>query len=263
MKRYGTYEPGNDTNSSELFQFQEVPLTSSKLNVWNGNIDTVFTLFHQVCSLLASGQTTAVLTAFDDAALRIDANDPADMQLTVHGGWAVIQQSIAGSPDHIVIPDESIVAPVSEPRIDLVVLKNDGMFDVVLGDEALNPEAPEVPSDAIALAEIVHRVGSTFIADDDDGENSYLIDIRAQTSTAVPHQHAPDRAPVEMPDGTRTEFSTQYPFDDQSLDVYINGVLQEVDQDYTEQVDRQGYTFLSPPLEQYRIQHRYRRRLTT
>lgn len=67
-----------------------------------------------------------------------------------------------------------------------------------------------------------------------------------------------DRSPVEVPNGILTQFSTSEAFIAGSLNVYVNGVLQEKDVDYAEDVGLQSYTFTSPPLTGWLIEHRYR-----
>lgn len=83
------------------------------------------------------------------------------------------------------------------------------------------------------------------------------------------HRHNTDEGPPESPDGSQTNFSTNKVFKSGDLDVYVNGVLQKVGYDYTEDSDQKGYTFTNAPrtyagrdvstgeLRQTIIQHRY------
>jgi len=71
------------------------------------------------------------------------------------------------------------------------------------------------------------------------------------------HRHNMDKKPGETPNGTRKAFSTAERFITGTLDVYLNGVLQEIDLHYTEKANRKGYTFLFSIRDDETIQHRY------
>lgn len=66
-----------------------------------------------------------------------------------------------------------------------------------------------------------------------------------------------DRGPTEITDGSRTNFSTESRFIEGTLDVYLNGKLQQEGMEYTVDADLQGYTFTFTPITGEQIQHRY------
>ena len=39
MSKFGKYDPSEAEHGSSLFSYGEVPVVSSKLNIWNGNIE--------------------------------------------------------------------------------------------------------------------------------------------------------------------------------------------------------------------------------
>ena len=258
MARYGVFNPQESENTSTLFSYQEVPLTSSKMNHWNGNITAALTLLHEVCSALFAKGANAVITISDDSPLGVLPSTPPAMTVSVYPGWAILGNSLAGVEETQTVPAGSTIpAPTTNPRIDLVILKSTGELALVEGTEAASPIPPDTPEDAIALARIYLRVGSTKILPDDDDVESYIIDAREKFMLGEAHQHASDRTPPEEPNGTLQQFTTQHIYRGGSLSVYLNGVLQERDLDYTEDEGVNSYTFTTAPLSNYRIQHRY------
>jgi hypothetical protein len=259
MPQHGQYDPENAENTSSLFVFQEVPLRSEKLNLWNGNIQTAFeTVFH-VCSQLFSQGQSAVISGGSESSLHVVATDPASMKVEVQAGWAILADSFAGLKTARVVPDiDDFTAPQNQPRIDRIVLFASGALAIVEGIEAASPQSPAVPAGALSLAEIVLRPGMSQINNDDDTVNGYIQDTRTRFLAGDSHAHGGDRVPSESPDGVRTYFSTQQAFQAETLDVYVNGVLQERGIDFLEEEDGLGYTFMNPPAATYRIQHRYR-----
>jgi len=258
MTRHGRYDPQNPHHTSSLFVFQEVPLTSSKMNRWNGNLAAAFELLHQIGGRLLAQASPAVITADDDSPLRVTASTPPQMTVRVEPGWAALGTSFAGIDEALAVPlGGTFISPVNASRVDLVVLTDQGELDVVTGVESDPPLAPDVPMDALALARIVHRVGADRILDADDGIQSYIVDVRPRLLLGEAHRHAPDRHPPETPDGSRTAFTTRHVFRPGTLDVFVNGVLQMLDIDYTENSNRRGYVFQTAPHGHYRVQHRY------
>ncbi len=258
MAQYGKYNPANPNNTSSLFAYKEVPLTSSKVNRWNANIDTAFTLLYEIGSALLHQNTTGIIITTDKTSLQVSAISPAAMQIAVKPGWACLGHTFAGVQELTTLPQSAgILAPQNHPRWDLVVLNEDGELQILTGTESESPTLPESPVNAISLAKIVHRPGAAKILDEDDGQHSYLVDQRAAFFLGMAHQHQLDRSPAESPDGSRTHFTTQDVFHAGSLDVYLNGVLQQEEVDYAEDPEANGYTFFHPPPAHYRIQHRY------
>jgi len=74
------------------------------------------------------------------------------------------------------------------------------------------------------------------------------------------HKHIFGEAPVEVPStGVQFNFSTSKVFKSGTLRVYVNGLrmLKGVGNDYTEDADLQGYTFVDAPATGSVIQHDY------
>jgi len=79
----------------------------------------------------------------------------------------------------------TITAPTSNPRIDLVVIKQDGTIEIINGTENTSPVAPLYPSDKLVLAEIYLRVSITKIKASDDSVEGYIsLDARPITGVA-------------------------------------------------------------------------------
>ena len=75
----------------------------------------------------------------------------------------------------------TFTAPVSNPRIDLVVIGSTGTLSNVAGSENASPVAPTYPKGSIVLAEVYHVVGETAIYDNDNqqtGQGYVLNDVR-------------------------------------------------------------------------------------
>ncbi len=69
----------------------------------------------------------------------------------------------------------TITAPVSNPRIDLVVIQSsNNTIQVRTGSENASPVVPTPTSGDVVLAEIYNRVGETSIKDQDDSTNGYI-----------------------------------------------------------------------------------------
>ena len=64
------------------------------------------------------------------------------------------------------------------PRIDTIVLDEDGEISIVTGTAAAIPVAPALEDDQMALADVTHVVGETVIKDTADGSNGYITDRR-------------------------------------------------------------------------------------
>ena len=72
----------------------------------------------------------------------------------------------------------TMVAPVSDPRIDIIQISKYDVVSVKTGSEAGSPSAPAVDADNTISCEIYHRVGTVHIDDVDDSSNSYITDKR-------------------------------------------------------------------------------------
>jgi microcystin-dependent protein len=79
----------------------------------------------------------------------------------------------------------TITAPSANPRIDLIVLKQDGTIEVTAGTENASPTPPLYPSDKLVLAEVYLRTGMTQIKATDDTVQGYIsLDARPVTGVA-------------------------------------------------------------------------------
>jgi len=258
MPQYGQFNPELAENPSTLFQFQEVPVTSVKLNRWNGNINAGFYLLHQALSALLSKQSPVVISTGSTDGLQVTPAEPAAMKVQINPGWAIWGEGFTGVDSLLVRPlGDGVTAPTANPRIDLVYLSNEGAVEILTGTEAAQPSAPSVPANAIALSQLYLRPDSAQILASDNGFESYIIDQRPPLLMGEAHLHQPDQSPPEAPDGSRKNFSTEYHFRPGMLDVYLNGVLQTPGEDFHENEDARGYTFSTAPLSHYRVQHRY------
>ena len=62
MSKYGKYDPVNTAHGSSLFSYGEVPLTSNKLNTWNGNIEAALNwTIQSLAVLVGAGETDFIL----------------------------------------------------------------------------------------------------------------------------------------------------------------------------------------------------------
>ncbi len=258
MTNLGRYNASNEAHTSSLFAYGEVPVESAKLNRWDGNIAASLEVLNRVIARLANRDADAVLDLGSGDSLRVACQSPCDMSVRILPGLAVIHPYAVGRTAPSAFPeDDTIPPPVSAPRIDVVYLRQDGEVGLAKGMESITPAMPAIPEETLALAEIYLRPGCTSILESDDGANAYLVDIRPLVTVGETHRHAADPFPQESADGTRVDFSTVNKYRTGTLDVFVNGVLQAKDIDYTEKIDARGYTFLKAPPPGAIIQHRY------
>lgn len=82
----------------------------------------------------------------------------------------------------------AFVAPVTNPRIDILTIRSDNTLHVIQGTEAVSPVAPTIASTDIALAQIYNVVGETVIHDNDSqvgGQGYIQYDLRPFLQVAV------------------------------------------------------------------------------
>ncbi len=72
----------------------------------------------------------------------------------------------------------TLVAPITNDRIDTIQLNQFGVLSVKTGAEDVSPVAPTIDANNIKLAEIYHRPATTQILDTDDSTNSFITDSR-------------------------------------------------------------------------------------
>lgn len=108
--------------------------------------------------------------------LRIREAATPDMTVRVNaGGWLVNGYAQLQATDTTIT---GFIAPSSNPRYDLIVANRNGDILAYQGTEAAQPTEPKVPFNAIRLARIYQRVGSTSIKNTDDSTNSFIEDLR-------------------------------------------------------------------------------------
>ena len=114
--------------------------------------------------------------------LHVVSQDPPDMTVRITSGVAIInsvQVRYTGGDS------PTITAPSANPRIDLIVLKEDGTIEVIGGTENASPTHPLYPADKLVLAEVYLRTGMTEIKATDDASEGYIsLDARPVTGVA-------------------------------------------------------------------------------
>ena len=155
--------------------FQERPVASAKLNDWDDRIESALVLLHYLLNQVWGGGDGVLRNAADE--LEVQAAEPAGLSVTVHPGYAFIGRFAYALTESMAAP--SVQPPSGQPRIDLVVAELGGWTaGVVTGEEDADPEPPEPPQETLPLAELYLRPGMNHIANEDDGNNGYIIDVR-------------------------------------------------------------------------------------
>jgi len=157
--------------------FEERPVASSKLNLWDDRIEAAVELLHFLM-LQSFGGGGGIVRGVGDGDLQVQQTSPAGMTVRVQPGYAFID----GFPFRLSAATDTIpvTAPAADPRIDLVQARLD-TWDVGIktGAEAPSPDAPNADSGALALAELFLRPGMTSIKSTDDTSNGFITDVRA------------------------------------------------------------------------------------
>ncbi len=155
--------------------FEERPVTSSKLNLWDDRIEAalelLFRLVHE-----SYGGVTGVLRQYANE-LKVSSTPIASLSVEVLPGLALIN----GAPCIIAekIQTVDVTPPTGFPRCDLVQARLDTWdVSVKTGTEASSPSAPNPDSDAIGLAKLMCIPGMIAITNASDGTNGYIIDDR-------------------------------------------------------------------------------------
>lgn len=156
--------------------FEERPVASSKLNLWDDRIETALELIHFLL-VQTYGGGEGVLRGVTQDDLLVKATAPAGLSVEVQPGYALISDypyKLAAATE--ILP---VTTPVTDPRRDLVQARL-ATWDVSVktGTEAATPNAPSPDADALPLAELYLRPGMTTIEDADDAVNGYIIDVR-------------------------------------------------------------------------------------
>ncbi|HOT50142.1 MAG TPA: hypothetical protein P5318_06445 [Candidatus Hydrogenedentes bacterium] len=157
--------------------FQERPVSSSKLNLWDDRIEAALELAFWLLNL-AWGGGDGVLRGATPDDLKVEAKSPAGMTVTVKHGYAFISKMpfrLSAAMDTPVF-----LPPAVYPRMDLVQARLDTWgVSVKSGVEAASPSPPATDADCLALAQVYLRPGMTCIKNADDSVNGYLTDVRA------------------------------------------------------------------------------------
>lgn len=157
--------------------FEERPVASSKLNQWDDRIEAAAELLSRM-DAEAWGGVDGILRGSALGALKVSATSPVSLAVEVEPGYAYI----SGFPYRLsaAVQTVAVVAPVTDPRIDLVQARlHTGDVSILAGVEDASPSAPSTDADALPLAELYLRPGMTSIKDADDATNGYVSDVRA------------------------------------------------------------------------------------
>ena len=156
--------------------FQERPVASAKLNLWDDRIEAALELAYFLLSLAWGGGDGVIRGAATDD-LKVVAAAPPGMTVAVEPGYAFVSQSPYKLGEKTATI--AVEAPAGNPRIDLVQARLDTWdIGVKMGTEAASPTAPSADSHCVALGELYLRVGMSCIKDTDDGTNGYITDAR-------------------------------------------------------------------------------------
>lgn len=108
--------------------FQERPVASSKLNGWDDRIEAAFELVHRLLSLAWGGGEGVIRGATTDDLKVVGLSTPG-RAVEVKSGYAFI----SGFPFRLVgaVQTIDVVAPIAQPRIDLVQARLNG-WDIAI-----------------------------------------------------------------------------------------------------------------------------------
>ena len=157
--------------------FEERPVASSKLNLWDDRIEAALELVQFLVAKIWGG-STGVLRGVTADDLAVKATSPVGLTVEVRAGYAIVNNYVY----KLAVTTQTVpfTPPNANPRKDLVQARL-GTWDISVkqGNEAASPVAPVPDTDALALAHVYLRVGMSSIKDADDSMNGYLIDVRA------------------------------------------------------------------------------------
>ena len=162
--------------SKTSWAFEERPVASSKLNLWDDRIEAALELAEFLLAQAWGGGSGVVRKATVDD-LAVKATSPVGLTVQIRTGYAFINNfafKLAAA-----ITSGPVSAPATNPRKDLVQARL-ATWDITVktGTEAVTPVAPTPDTDCIALAELYCKPGMTSIKDTSDGTNGYIIDVR-------------------------------------------------------------------------------------
>jgi len=131
---------------------------------------------NKLLALAWGGGTGVVRDAQVATYLKVVATGPVGMSVSVGAGLGLFVDDVEEVGVATVVGP--IVAPVANPRIDIVQLTLNEGLNIKTGVEAGSPEAPSPDADSTVLAEIYCRVGMVSIKNTDDSSNGYITDRR-------------------------------------------------------------------------------------
>lgn len=151
--------------------YVQVKIVASNLNDLARDIRALKRI---VADMLGAGSGVVRTDALDE--LKVVAQGSPNMTVSITAGAA----NVSGQCSAIIenTTTTAMVAPSTNPRIDVVEITQENDYNIVTGSEAASPSAPSVSANCLKLAEIYHRVGSTSIKNTDDSTNSYITDSR-------------------------------------------------------------------------------------
>jgi len=164
------------TYTKTSWAFQERPVASAKLNLWDDRIEAALETLLHVLSL-AWGGGDGVLRGATPDDLAVQSTDPPTLTVRVAPGWAFISRMPFRLASPVTTP--VIIPPQQRARIDLVqACLSTWDVSVKTGSEAVAPTPPSPDADAIPLAHLYLRPGMNTIQQQDDNTNGYIIDAR-------------------------------------------------------------------------------------
>lgn len=155
--------------------FEERPVASSKLNMWDDRIEAAIEDAIGLVHFLGGARDG--VWRVDDDALKVRALAAAGMSVEVLPGRALIDRSIYRLDALTETVD--VAAPAALPRIDLVQASLENWnVRIRTGTEGANPAAPSAEAGCLPLAALYLRPAMTQVKNADDGLHGYIIDVR-------------------------------------------------------------------------------------
>jgi len=162
--------------SKTNWSFEERPVASSKLNLWDDRIESAIELLSFLVQQQWGGESGVLRrTPADDLAVK--ATGPVSRIVEIRPGYAFINNYAYRLS--AATQTATIAVPAANPRRDLVQARL-ATWDVSVktGTEAVSPTLPGADTDCLALAELYCKPGMTSIKDASDGTNGYIVDVR-------------------------------------------------------------------------------------
>lgn len=131
---------------------------------------------YAIMSQMSGGGDFVLRDAQEPTFFEVIAQAAPDMSVRIRAGMGFVSALGVRTTDNT--DTAVIVAPVGNPRIDIVQISKFNIITIKTGSEAGSPSAPAVDSDNLLLAEIFARVGMTSIKDADDASNGFITDAR-------------------------------------------------------------------------------------